>query len=263
MILSHSRHDRRRRILRHFYQAQRLVYNVSYFFVLGRNDSILQSEATLYGDILQLDHMESYHNLSLVVANALQTLYDRRVSFDYLLKTDDDCVVNLDALVHTIDEQSLRKLKYLYAGNCNVRSTYNTQNHTEKNYVPLDLVQTDRTIPSYATGAAYVLSAALIPPILLELRYLPFLTHQEDVTIGRAVHRAGLGCLSPKPGLWVSRNGCGCDVNGGCDANGGYDGNDHHATDDHQHATDCRTSAVIHVPQNDSALEHICSFFLV
>ena len=238
MILSHSRHDRRRRILRRFYQSQRPVYNMSYFFVVGRNDSVRHSEAILYGDILQLDHTESYHNLSLVVANALQVLYDRSVSFDYLFKTDDDCVVHLDALVSTVDVRSLRKLKYLYAGNCNVRSTYNTQNRTEKNYVPADLVQTDRFIPSYATGAGYVLSAALIPPILLELRYLPFFTHQEDVTIGRAVHRAGLGCLSPKPGMWVTRNGC-------------------------NHAAECRTNVVVHVPQNDSALEHICSFFLV
>ena len=238
MILSHSQHVRRRRILRRYYQAQRHVYNGSFFFVLGRNESVRHSEAIRYGDILQLDHIESYHNLSLVVANTLQVLYDRNISFDYLLKTDDDCVVNLDALANIVNERSLRKLKYLYAGNCNVRSTYNTRNRTEKNYVPAEVVQADPFIPSYATGAAYVMSAALIPPILLELRYLPFLTHQEDVTIGRAVHRAGLGCLSPKPGWWVSRNGC-------------------------NSVAECRISVVVHVPQNDSALERVCASFLV
>lgn len=237
MILSPPPHQQQRALIRKHYQRHLRVFNMSYFFVMGCDKKTnVSKESQQYADILQLDHVDCYHNLSLAVLNALQSIYDSQISFDFLVKTDDDCVININSLFSIVDANHLKRIKFLYLGNCYNRGVYETHNRSSSHYIPSELVSIDRFIPNYATGAAYVLSSPLIPPLLLESRYLPFLTHQEDVSVGRAIHRAGLTCIAPRPGLWVARNGCIDPVT-------------------------CHSFVVVHVSSDVKELERVYDFF--
>lgn len=208
LMLTQPQHMERRRTIREHYRAFERRFNVSLLFVMAVDkDWDMKEECETFHDILQLRHPDSYHTLSLTVLHAFHVLHTNDIAFHYLVKTDDDCVLNLPLLASLLSSPSLLRLSYVYMGNCYRYGAYNTVNRT-KTFVPASVVRSDSVIPTYATGGAYVLSRPLLVPLLLEARHLPFLTHQEDVTVGRAVGRAGAGCISPKPGMWIARNGC-------------------------------------------------------
>lgn len=208
LMLTRPQHVERRRTIREHYRSFERRFNISLLFVMAVNeDWDMKEECETFHDVLQLRHVDSYHTLSLTVLHAFHVLHTNNIAFHYLVKTDDDCVLNLPLLASLLSSPSLSRLSYVYMGNCYRYGAYNTVNRT-KTFVPASVVRGDSVIPTYATGGAYVLSRQLLVPLLLEARHLPFLTHQEDVTVGRAVGRAGAGCISPRPGMWIARNGC-------------------------------------------------------
>ena len=65
----------------------------------------IEEESTQYGDILQIDMVDSYHNLSVKVTRMLNWLNFNCQTVDYVLKVDDDVYVNtrnLASVLHTI-----------------------------------------------------------------------------------------------------------------------------------------------------------------
>lgn len=183
------------------------LYHIGYTFVLGSNQGIntlIYLENEINHDILQLGHNDSYHNLTLSVFSAIQFLSSISLQVKYFMKTDSDCVFNMDKIIKLI-----KTATEPYIGNCRYNSFYFTDlNDTEhiKQYVPGELVLNDTVIPPYGTGAGYLIKGSILPHVAIAIRHLNFLAHNEDVNIGKAMHILGHNCTFVKH--WIARNGC-------------------------------------------------------
>ena len=179
-------------------------FNVGYMFVLGSNiavDHQIRLESREFQDILQLDHVDCYHHITLSVFGALQFLTSYTGITDYFMKTDSDCIYNLRRIV-----QIVRQTKRPYIGNCRSSDYYITSKRYLKMFVPKSLVQKDLRIPPYATGAGYLIRSAIIPQLAVAIRHLNFIGHHEDVNIGKAFNLLNRNCTFESD--WVARKGC-------------------------------------------------------
>jgi hypothetical protein len=89
--------------------------STTFFFIVGSNgnttiDRRLDDEQVTHGDLMRIDLRENYRQLVFKTA----ALYDyltmqRRFTFDFLLKTDDDSFVRIDKLIPLLESES-RKL---------------------------------------------------------------------------------------------------------------------------------------------------------
>lgn len=79
-----------------------------YAFVIGRSrrDDAIAAESDKFGDILQLDLVDSYNNLTLKSLAIVRYFNESSANFTHLLKLDDDCFLNIRALVSSLQEES-------------------------------------------------------------------------------------------------------------------------------------------------------------
>ena len=131
-------------------------------------------------------------------------LNTQNLDFRYIVKTDADCAVNIPLLYAILQHPSLANKEYLYIGDC-FRSTFS--NSKKKHYVPRKIISDDPVVKSVARGGLYVLSSNIIPYLLIGVRHLSFLTHQEDLTVGRSLNNMGFSCMNVYS-KWISRYGC-------------------------------------------------------
>lgn len=182
-------------------------FNFGYIFALGynKNNSLLiQQESYEYKDIIQLAHKDSYHHLTLSVFGAFQYLTHFQNITKYFMKTDSDCVINFELIVHYVQQTSTP-----YFGNCRYWDYYITSKRDKrylKMYVPKQLVQNDTKMPSYATGAGYLIRSDLLKYMIIALRHVNFIAHNEDVNVGKAMQLLGYNCSYYAN--WVARHGC-------------------------------------------------------
>ena len=179
-------------------------FNVGYLFVLGSNvevDHRIRRENREFQDILQLGHVDCYHHITLSVFGALQFLAAYTGITNYFLKTDSDCIYNLQRIIQTVQHT-----KRPYIGNCRFSDYYITTKRYLKMFVPESLVQKDLRIPPYATGAGYLIRSAILPQLMIAIRHLNFIGHNEDVNIGKAFNLLNRNCTFESD--WVARKGC-------------------------------------------------------
>ena len=83
--------------------------NVIYFFVCMRGNTLdedeeLKIEAKENGDMLLFDVVNSHDNMLFPTMSAMKWVHEN-IKFDFLLKTDDDCLLNLDNILNILDGQ--------------------------------------------------------------------------------------------------------------------------------------------------------------
>lgn len=204
VICSSAAEFERREDLRERLETISRHYNVGYMFVLGSNitvDAGIRRESRKHRDILQLAHTDSYHHITLSVFGAFQFLAGYSEMARYFMKTDSDCVYNIPRIVQTA-QQVIRP----YIGNCRYLDYYITKKRHLKMAVPEQLIQKDTKIPPYATGAGYLIHSSILPHLVVALRHLNFIAHNEDVNIGKAFHLLNRNCTMEDQ--WVARSGC-------------------------------------------------------
>lgn len=203
LILSSASEIVERAALRSYYNRMPLN-STRFLFVTASNPEVNEAvakESRQFHDILQLNHMDSYHNLTLSVFGALQLLSQNTNYAEYILKTDSDCVLNMPRIEFKLRQHG----GFQYAGNCRRNAGYYTTGKKRKNYVPRELVGDER-IEQYATGAGYIIASSVLPKLVVAFRHLPFLTHNEDVNVGRAMSLVHVKCRMFW--TWIARNGC-------------------------------------------------------
>lgn len=205
LVISGAREIKEREILRNRF-SRFSNERIRFVFVTASNPKVndeVRRESIAFDDILQLNHIDSYHNLTLTTFGAFQFISHFSTLSDYVMKTDSDCALNMNRILQIIDSLSPRDV---YIGNCPPSTIYNTQ-WSAKNYVPPELVGDEKRIPAYVTGGGYVISSSIVGKMVVGLRHLRFIAHNEDVNVGKAMESIGVNCTHIPN--WIARYGCG------------------------------------------------------
>ena len=204
LVVSAARETKERQILRNRF-SRFSNQRIRFLFVIASNPTLndeVRSESIAFEDILQLNHIDSYHNLTLTTFGAFQFISHFSNIADYVMKTDSDCALNINRILQIIDSLSPEDV---YIGNCNPSTIYNTK-WSGKNYVPPELVGNETIVPDYVTGGGYVISSSIVGKMVVGMRHLGFIAHNEDVNVGKAMKSIGVKCTHIPN--WIARYGC-------------------------------------------------------
>lgn len=212
LMLSRSCDFKIRSIVRNQTRGKQHNHDYHIVFVLATaatpcNDRIAEENAK-YKDILQFNHMDNYNNITLSVLFSFHYVSKLNLPVKYIFKTDSDCVVNYPLLKSYITALPTETQNKLYMGRCDTNSAYNYFLATRKNFIPRSVILNELYIPYYVTGGGYVISYSILPRLLLGVRHLPFIGHNEDVNVGRGMKMMGIPCVNIKD-KWIARYGCG------------------------------------------------------
>lgn len=179
------------------------AHSWAYVFVVGRpkgNDkeatkimNYIDIENCHYKDVLFVDVLEDYYNLTWKKMAALDYLIESDINFEVLLKTDDDAFVNIQLILEwltSVLSQAYPTAEHpFYAGRC-LLSVGPIRDPQNKWYVSPEDYPFD-TYPPYCSGAGYFLSRGLIEA-MLQLCDLKKSFRMEDVHSGLLVSETGL-----------------------------------------------------------------------
>ncbi|RZB41455.1 Galactosyl T domain containing protein, partial [Asbolus verrucosus] len=177
-------------------------HNASVYFLLGlTSDSNLQvnspepilkkeidAENAEFGDIIQEGFVDSYNNLTLksLMMLKLANLHCKR-SVEYLLKVDDDSLVNIAVIVSTLVKEGDPEL--LMGSTKNNRKP--NRNPSRKLYAPYYLYS-DPSYPDYFSGGGYWMAMNVAKKLYKQALKTP-LFYIEDVYItGICAERANI-----------------------------------------------------------------------
>lgn len=139
--------------------------------------NIIEKESQGFGDILQLFYIDSYENLTNKTLLTLEWLsYNCEPKF--VLKTDDDCFVNLLSLepwLHTL------KSDILYVGKRNVHMPV-IRHPKHRNYVAVEDIS-EKYYEPYCSGGGYILSGKVLKNLTGKAKFFKQIRN-EDAFIG-------------------------------------------------------------------------------
>ncbi|XP_072013131.1 UDP-GalNAc:beta-1,3-N-acetylgalactosaminyltransferase 2-like [Amphiura filiformis] len=136
----------------------------------------LEEELSVHNDLLLLDVTDTYRNLPKKVLLFYQWV-DRTFSFNYVIKTDDDCFLNIHNILTGIKAKKLHRAKKTWWGN--FRTSWAVQHNGKWS----DLEYPCSGYPSFACGAGSLLTADVVRWIAMNHVYLH--SYQgEDVSLG-------------------------------------------------------------------------------
>jgi len=143
-------------------QLRRIGLRVVY--VLGRaegRDGDVLVEGRLHDDVVQADFVDSYSNLSVKSLAALHWAAEYAACARFVVKTDDDTFINTQLLSHDLAGTAHRRFVMGHV----IARAQPVRMPGAKWFTPISLYSSD-VYPTYASGAAYVISGDGIRPLL-------------------------------------------------------------------------------------------------
>lgn len=174
LVYVHSapENHKKRQIIRETWANQLLFSDLRVLFFMGLSKSnktnyLLKLEHSIYGDLVQEDYSDTYRNLTHKAVAALKWMSrhgcDRKTS--YILKTDDDVIVNtflLERHLRVLTKWQLVTPKTIM---CHVYKRMKViRNKKSKWYLSKKEFKDDR-FKNYCSGAAFLLTADLLVPM--------------------------------------------------------------------------------------------------
>ncbi|XP_033117100.1 beta-1,3-galactosyltransferase 1-like [Anneissia japonica] len=145
-------------------------------FLLGKTyhpatQVLLEDEVQRHDDILQGNFIDSYRNLTLKVQNGF--LWAAKVCQPrFILKTDDDCFVNIKLMTHYLLNHNTIKSK-LYAGNR--MKTLDVIRRNDSKWRVSNNLYPRHEYPPYASGTGYLLSGDVLQRMVKAAKHIkPF-----------------------------------------------------------------------------------------
>ena len=152
-------------------QNNSMISRLQIAFVLGLHSDeavnrAIRQEHSHYNDIIQGDFTDHYHNMTLKSLLDLKVTATRCPHVQYLLKSDDDMIINLPYL---LDILVAKPLKRSFMG------PYNPRSRVYRDGVwKLTLEEFPFTFyPPYESGSAYVITGDLIHELFVTAEYVP------------------------------------------------------------------------------------------
>ncbi|KAJ7389974.1 galactosyltransferase [Desmophyllum pertusum] len=165
-------------------------------FLIGHSSNpkinhLVDQEASIYKDVVIGSFEDTYRNLYMKMIFSINWPLDQKCHASYILKTDEDCFVNIGNLLNWLSSyhEALNGTRSLYAGRVQIgmevirdkRSRY----YVSKKDHPAD------TFHPYVSGGGYVLSGNLLP-LLAEVSQRSPVFPNEDALLGSLMHRLGV-----------------------------------------------------------------------
>ena len=133
-------------------------------FVLGRadgRDGDVLDESRRHGDVVQADFVDSYANLSVKSLVALRWAAEHAACARFVVKTDDDTFINAHLLSRDLAGTAHRRFVMGHV----IARARPVRTRGAKWFTPVSLYAAD-VYPTYASGAAYVISSDAVRPLL-------------------------------------------------------------------------------------------------
>ncbi|XP_077118130.1 beta-1,3-galactosyltransferase 1-like [Ranitomeya variabilis] len=189
MVLVRCQDLESRHIIRETWGNER-IYDVEVvrIFLVGlpqvctdRNQYLLKEESVNFGDIVQQDFMDTYHNLTLKTLMGMEWVTKFCPSASYVMKIDSDMFLNADYLIHNLLYPDLPVQTNYFTGALFKNSgPYRTT--SSKWYVPKEVYPIN-TYPPYCSGTGYVFSADMARKIYDVAQVLRVIS-MEDAFVG-------------------------------------------------------------------------------
>lgn len=164
----------------------------TYIFVSGTgsenenfNIESMIKENDEHKDILLVDFLDSYSNLTYKTVMAFKWVVRRCPQAQFVMKVDDDVWVHKPPLMRT-----LLKTKFNFGGYCMFNS-FPFRNKDSKYYASFESFP-ERLYPPFCSGTAYLTKINVIRKILSISPNVPFF-HLEDVYIALCLRELGIG----------------------------------------------------------------------
>ena len=139
----------------------------------------LTSEIIMHNDILVLDFVDTYKNLTI---KSLSSFYFTQLVYNttWILKCDDDMFINIYKIITLIKVWFFRQERIMF-GHCSSHIPV-SRNRKDKYFVSKENYP-NKTFPRYCFGTAYILSNKALQIILTSNKNIP-LNSIEDASVG-------------------------------------------------------------------------------
>ena len=191
MIMSTVKKPEERKVLRETWFKDKVVHGqkLKYLFIVSSSpdpavNEEIDKEALKYNDILHMDHLDSYNNITMSIMNTFNWLHRNCKSIKYILKGDPDSYFNTPKIVKWLLDLPPEKQHRLYHGYCKMLSHFE-RNPDKGNFVPSLVSSYDLTWP-YCVSNGYVISSDLLAPLVLASRHYPYMLRTEEMNVGLA-----------------------------------------------------------------------------
>lgn len=179
-----------RQFIRETWSNRVLFPNLRTVFMMGSsNDSIinslLQFEFDQYGDIVQENFLDTYRNLTYKAIMALKWIKEYCTNVDYIVKLDEDILMNTFALFDYLREIDAYKFSRQKAILCHrIMNSRMDRDSSQKWFVTYNEIRGD-VYRDYCAGAAYIFTPDL-PAVYYNLSfYVPFFWLDDYYVTGR------------------------------------------------------------------------------
>jgi hypothetical protein len=188
------------------------LYNATLMFVLGRVydpavQDLIDMEAAQYGDILQEDFQDSYRNLTYKGLAGLKWANMFCSKVDFLLKTDDDILVDIVSFMETLyttiipSRGTWKKLVL-----CNVWTRMKVIRDPKSKWYVSDEEFHEEYFPAYCSGSAFLFSGDLIPALYTTALYTPFFWVDDFYVTGLLVNKLKIPHTRLNPAYLLNYN---------------------------------------------------------
>ena len=167
------------------------------FFVVAGQWKVVQDEFDREGDLIWLDMPEDFLLLTYKTQALFHALNRFGGNYDYIMKTDDDSYVGVDAIQGILERHSPNFWGYCMFDDF-YRLPYRDPEH--KYFVSND-TWPGEYFPVWAQGMGYVLSQSFLQCALDFFPKLKFMT-MEDVSIGIVAEHCHVSCQSDEWQSW-------------------------------------------------------------
>ncbi|XP_036402965.1 UDP-GalNAc:beta-1,3-N-acetylgalactosaminyltransferase 2 [Megalops cyprinoides] len=168
---------------------------------LRQEDEVLEQESRRHGDMVFVDVVDTYRN----VPSKLLQFYKWSIGnadFSLLLKTDDDCYIDVDAVLMKIDHKGLRRSNFWWG---NFRQSWAVDRVGKWQ----ELEYASPAYPAFACGSGYVVSRDLVEWLASNAEKLK--AYQgEDVSMG--IWMAAVGPRKYQDSGWLCEKECFVDM---------------------------------------------------
>ena len=213
-----------RQAIRQSWASETKILPATVVFLLGdpRNSTQqaeLEEESKTFGDILQENFVDAYNNLTLksmfmlkFVSGQISSLPEDSIKF--LLKVDDDCFVNIKALLkysNILARYSNTMVGHVLGEDSPVirpRENSTTQRYTTKWEVPFYIYQGKETFPNALSGSGYLMRSDDVGCLYRQGLDVPFVNLEDIFITGLAAKRCRLKLRSSPKFHFLGKHIC-------------------------------------------------------